>query len=189
MKPIRKTAVATPTKMGYERANQMTDVGNKIRKYIQEIASVTCISNEKNTDWSTNISKETKTKEAQLEAMTAQIKSLMDTVATLSKSITAGVANNNGSGTVSCSGGSGGCGGRGGSGDSGSSGGSGNSGGSGSISGGGGGNRHGRGNRCSRRGVNRAAAAMATSHSKPYATWECTAQCTTTILLDSTMPA
>ncbi len=34
-------------KMGYESANQMADVGDKIQKYIQEIASASVASNEK----------------------------------------------------------------------------------------------------------------------------------------------
>ncbi len=60
-------------KMGYESANQMADVGNKIRKYVQEIASATVSSNEKTTKLATNVSKEAKAKDDQLKAMMTQI--------------------------------------------------------------------------------------------------------------------
>ncbi len=42
--------------MGHESANQMADVGNKIRKYIQEIVSVTVASNEKAAKFAANVS-------------------------------------------------------------------------------------------------------------------------------------
>jgi hypothetical protein len=67
----------------------MTDFGNKIRKYIQEIASASVTSNEKTAEWAANVIKESKTKDAQLQAMTAQIQALTNTVATLSKAIAA----------------------------------------------------------------------------------------------------
>ncbi len=58
-------------KMGYKSANQMADVGNKIQKYIQEIASATVASNKKTAKWAANVSKEVKAKDDQLKAMTA----------------------------------------------------------------------------------------------------------------------
>ncbi len=59
--------------MGYKSANQISDVGNEIQKYIQEIASATVASNKKTAKWATNVSKEVKAKDDQLKAMTAQI--------------------------------------------------------------------------------------------------------------------
>jgi hypothetical protein len=69
--------------MGYKSANQMADVGEEIQKYIQEIASATVSSNKKTVEWAANVSKEAKTKDTQLQAMTAQIQALSNTVATL----------------------------------------------------------------------------------------------------------
>jgi hypothetical protein len=80
-------------KTGYKSANQMADVGDKIRKYIREIASAT------------NISNATKAKDAQINSITAQIKLLTNIVALLSHS-TANKENNGGG-----AGGGGGCGG------------------------------------------------------------------------------
>jgi hypothetical protein len=51
-------------KRGYESANQMADVGNEIRKYIQEIASASVASNEKMAEWAAKVNKESKTKDA-----------------------------------------------------------------------------------------------------------------------------
>jgi hypothetical protein len=67
----------------------MADVGNKIRKYIQEIARASVASNEKTAEWAANVSKDSKAKDAQLKAMTAQIQTLTNTVATLSAAIAA----------------------------------------------------------------------------------------------------
>ncbi len=44
----------------------MADVGNKIRKYIQEIASTSVASNKKTAKWAANVSKESKAEDAQL---------------------------------------------------------------------------------------------------------------------------
>ena len=74
-------------KRGYESANQMADIGDKIRKYFQEIASASVASNEKAAEFAANVSKEFKAKDAQLHAMTAQIQVLTSTVASLSKAI------------------------------------------------------------------------------------------------------
>ena len=74
-------------KKGYESANQMADVGDEIRKYIQEIASASVASNEKTAEFAANVSKESKAKDAQLQAMTAQIQALTSTVVTLSTAI------------------------------------------------------------------------------------------------------
>jgi hypothetical protein len=41
--------------MGYESANQMADVSDKIRKYIQEIVSTTVASNKQTKEWAANI--------------------------------------------------------------------------------------------------------------------------------------
>ena len=49
-------------KRGYESANQMADVGNEIRKYIQEIASASVASNKKMAEWVANVSKESRLK-------------------------------------------------------------------------------------------------------------------------------
>jgi len=42
-------------KKGYESANQMADVGDEIRKYIQEIASASVASNEKAAKLAANV--------------------------------------------------------------------------------------------------------------------------------------
>ncbi len=72
----------TAAKQGYESANMAADIGNKLRKYIQEITIAVAAEKE----LVANISKETKAKDAQILAMTTQIKTLSDTVATLMKS-------------------------------------------------------------------------------------------------------
>jgi hypothetical protein len=76
-------------KRGYKSANQMADVNDEIRKYIQEIASASVASSEKTAEWAANINKESKAKDAQLQAMMAQIQALTNTVTMLSKAITA----------------------------------------------------------------------------------------------------
>ncbi len=72
----------TAAKQGYKSANMAADVGNKLRKYIQEIAMAAAVEKES----AANISKETKAKDAQILAMTMQIKMLTDTIAALMKS-------------------------------------------------------------------------------------------------------
>jgi hypothetical protein len=74
-------------KTGYESANQMADMGNEIRKYIQEIASATDADKERMAELAANISDATKAKDAQIESITTQIKLLTNTVAQLSQSI------------------------------------------------------------------------------------------------------
>jgi len=86
-------------KRGYESANQMADVGDEIRKYIQEIASPSVASNEKAAEFAANISEESKAKDAQLQAMTAQIQALTSTVVTLSTAIANAAKANGGSGS------------------------------------------------------------------------------------------
>jgi hypothetical protein len=76
-------------KRGYESTNRMAEVNNEIQKYIQEIASASVASNEKTAKWAANISKESKAKDAQLQAMMAQIQALTNTIATLSTAIVA----------------------------------------------------------------------------------------------------
>jgi hypothetical protein len=75
------------TKTGYESANHMADVGNEIRKYIQEIASATVAEKERTAELAANISDATKAKDTQLTTITAQIQSLTDTVALLVQSL------------------------------------------------------------------------------------------------------
>ncbi len=53
-------------KRGYESANQMADVGDKIRKHIQEISSASVASNKKTAKWAANVSEESNAKDAQL---------------------------------------------------------------------------------------------------------------------------
>jgi hypothetical protein len=63
-------------KKGYKSANQMADVGDKIRKYIQEIASATVADKEKSAEWAANMNESAKKKDAKINAMTMQIKIL-----------------------------------------------------------------------------------------------------------------
>jgi hypothetical protein len=65
----------------------MADVGNKIRKYIQEIASATVADKERTAELAANISNAVKVKDAQINSITARIKLLTNTVALLSKSL------------------------------------------------------------------------------------------------------
>jgi hypothetical protein len=94
-------------KAGYESANQMADVGNEIRKYIQDIASATAADKEQTAELAANVHKSEKIKDAQIAAMTAQIKMLADTMAVLTKWIENKETNGSGSGN-SGGGGSGG---------------------------------------------------------------------------------
>jgi uncharacterized protein (DUF885 family) len=93
-------------KKGYESANQIADVGEKILKYIQEITSASVASNEKAAEFAANVSEESKAKDAQFQAMTAQIQALTNTVALLSTQIAA-AAKEHGGGGGGCGGGSG----------------------------------------------------------------------------------
>ena len=43
-------------KKGYESANQMADVGDEIRRYIQEIASASAANNDKAAEFAANVS-------------------------------------------------------------------------------------------------------------------------------------
>jgi hypothetical protein len=72
----------TAAKQGYKSANMAADVGNEQWKHIQEIAIAAAAEKES----AAKISKETKAKDAQILAMTAQIKTLTDTIAALMKS-------------------------------------------------------------------------------------------------------
>ena len=74
-------------KMGYDSANHVADVGDEIRKYIQEIASATVADKEKTAEMAANMSEAAKAKDAQIDSITAQIKLLTDTVALLSRSL------------------------------------------------------------------------------------------------------
>jgi hypothetical protein len=51
-------------KKGYKSANQMADVGEEIRKYIQEITSASVANNEKAAEFAANVSEESKAKDA-----------------------------------------------------------------------------------------------------------------------------
>jgi hypothetical protein len=85
----------------------MADVGDEIRKCIQEIASASVASNKKMAEWAASVSKESKAKDAQLQAMMAQIQDLANTVAMLSTAITAAAKENSGGGGGGGSGGGG----------------------------------------------------------------------------------
>ena len=88
----------------------MADVGNKIQKYIQDIASASVASNEKAAEFAANDSEESRAKDAQFQAMTAQIQALTNTVALLLTAIAAAAKKHGGG---SSSGGNNGGGGRG----------------------------------------------------------------------------
>jgi hypothetical protein len=62
-------------KMGYESANHMADVGNEIRKYIQDIASATVADKERTAENLANISEASRAKNAQIDSIRAQISS------------------------------------------------------------------------------------------------------------------
>jgi hypothetical protein len=97
----------TVSKAGYNSANQVADVGDKIQKYIQEIASGTVANKAKTAKLAANISEATKAKDAQINSITAQIKLLTDMVSLLSKSL----ANKENNTSISSGGGSSGSGG------------------------------------------------------------------------------
>jgi hypothetical protein len=92
-------------KIGYEIANHMAEVGNEIRKYIQDIASATIADKEKTAENLANISEASRAKVAQIDSITAQIKLLTNTIILLSKSLankeTNGSGGNNGGGNGS----------------------------------------------------------------------------------------
>jgi hypothetical protein len=90
----------------------MADAGNKIRKYIQEIASTTVADKEKSTKWVANMNESAKKKDAKIDIMTMQIKILTNAVAALPKAIaTKENVNPNGGGGDGNGGGGGGGGG------------------------------------------------------------------------------
>ncbi len=105
-KTYTQNSSGTVSKAGYNSANQVANVGNKIRKYIQEIASATVADKAKTAELAANISKATKAKDAQINNITAQINLLTDMVALLSKSLANKENNdsNSGSGGISGSG-------------------------------------------------------------------------------------
>ncbi len=72
-------------KMGYESANHMADMGNEIRKYIQDIASATVADKERTAENLANIREASRAKDSQIDSITAQIKLLTNTIALLSK--------------------------------------------------------------------------------------------------------
>jgi hypothetical protein len=93
-------------KMGYESSNHMADMGDKIRKYIQDIASATVADKERTAENLANVSKASRAKDAQIDSITAQIKLLTDTIPLLSKSL-ANKENNGSGGNVGGGNGSG----------------------------------------------------------------------------------
>jgi hypothetical protein len=93
-------------KMGYESANHMADVGDKIKKYIQDIASATVTDKERTAENLAKVSKTSRAKDAQIDSITAQIKLLTNTVTLLSKSL-ANKENNGSRGNVGGGNGSG----------------------------------------------------------------------------------
>ncbi len=86
-KTYMQNSGGTAGKMGYESANHMADVGNKIRKYIQDIASATVADKERTAELAAIISKVSRAKDVQINSITTQIKLLTNTVALLSKSL------------------------------------------------------------------------------------------------------
>jgi hypothetical protein len=86
-------------KMGYESANHMADVGNEIRKYIQDIITATVADKEKTAENLANISKASSAKDAQIDSITAQIKLLTNTITLLSK-LLANKENNSSRGNI-----------------------------------------------------------------------------------------
>ena len=76
----------------------MADVGNEIRKYIQEISSASVASNKKAAEFAANVSEESRAKDTQFQAMTAQIQALANTVATLLTAIAAAAKEHRGGG-------------------------------------------------------------------------------------------
>jgi hypothetical protein len=108
-KTYTQNSGGTIGKAGYNSVNQVADVGNKIQKYIQEIASTTVAYKAKTAELAANISKATKAKDTQINSITAQIKLLTDTVALLLKSLSNKENNgsNSSSGSSSGSGGGG----------------------------------------------------------------------------------
>jgi hypothetical protein len=82
-KTYTQNSSGTSSKQGYKSANMAANVGNKLRRYIQEIVSAAAAGKES----AANISKETKTKDAHICAMTMQIKTLTDAIAALMKSL------------------------------------------------------------------------------------------------------
>jgi hypothetical protein len=81
-KTYTQNSGGTAEKQGYESANMAAEVGNKLWRYIQEIAWAAAADKES----AANINKLTKSKDAQMLAIIAQIKMLMDAVAALNKS-------------------------------------------------------------------------------------------------------
>ena len=76
----------------------MANVGDEIRKYIQEIVSATVADKERTAELAANIS-DVKVKDTQIDSIIAQIKLLTDTVTLLSKLLASKENNgNNGSG-------------------------------------------------------------------------------------------
>jgi hypothetical protein len=82
-KTYTQNSGGTSSNQGYESANMAANVGNKLRRYIQEIASAAAAGKES----AANISEETNAKDAQIRAMIAQIKTLTDAIAVLTKSL------------------------------------------------------------------------------------------------------
>ena len=65
----------------------MADVGDEIRKFIQEIAGATVADKEGTAELAANISDARKAKDTQLTTITAQIELLTDTIALLAQSL------------------------------------------------------------------------------------------------------
>jgi hypothetical protein len=77
----------------------MADVGDKIRKYIQDIASATVADKERTAENLANISEASRAKDAQIDSIMAQIKLLTGTVVLLSR-LLANKKNNSNGGNV-----------------------------------------------------------------------------------------
>ena len=96
----------------------MANVGDEIRKYIQDIASATAENKERTAELAAKVHESERIKDTQIAATTAQIKILADAMAVLTKLIKNKETNVRGGNDGGISGGSGGGGGRSGRGDS-----------------------------------------------------------------------
>jgi hypothetical protein len=86
-KTYTKKRGITSAKQDYKSANMAVYINNELQKYIQGIARAVAASNERQSGWAVNISEETKAKDAQVLAITAQIKTLFCAFAALTKSM------------------------------------------------------------------------------------------------------
>jgi hypothetical protein len=86
---VQNSGGRTAGRNNYESANNMARIGDEIMEYITKLASTSI----NNNDALANIRDTMHTKDTQIEAMAAQLKSLADTVTLLAKSIKPGNGN------------------------------------------------------------------------------------------------